>query len=254
MNRRTSKISIQLLALVILIIFACKNENQQTNPNKTNNSKPEEFIKDNQSQEESNYITKDSIFYLMKFEEMEFDSLGQFSIADKKYNVLDVTKVRLGIDSKEDWKKEKFPINVFKFKNLEYLWIGMRGFREIPIGIGDMKKLKHLDLQHGNIRKLPTDFYKLENLETLTLLFSNINELPEKFENLENLKDLHLGCTKIETIPNQITKMKGLKSLMISHDDECQGKRIIFTKDDELKIRTILNSTKVGIGRDKPIE
>ena len=238
----------------MLLQLACKNDKQQAYSIKVNIPDSEGLKNTYIKEKESNYITKDSIFYLMKFEEIEFDSLGQFSIANKKYNVLDVTKVRLGIDSKEDWAKEQFPINIFKFRNLEYLWIGMRGFKEIPIGIGEMKNLKYLDLQHGNIQKLPNDFYQLESLERLTLLFSNITELPENFEKLINLKDLHLGCTQIEKIPIQITKMKWLKSILLSHNDECQGRRKIYTKDDEMKIKSILNNTKVGIGREKPIE
>lgn len=250
MDKIKCKILIALILVTILSIAGCKNNNESivsTNVKKLTFGKSTE---DKKPQKEPNYITKDSIFYLMDFDKMEIDSFGQFSIADKEYNVLDVTKLRLGADSNIDWEQEKFPENVLKFKNAEYLWMGMRGFREIPIGLGEFKNLRHLDLQHGNIRKLPADFYQLENLETLTLLFSNINELPVNFERLKNLKDLNLACTQIKNIPNQIAKMENLKSLLLSHNDECEGKRKVFTKNDEMEIRRILTNTKVRIGQE----
>lgn len=236
----------------MLLLIACKNDDNKTESQKTIPPKSIELDNTNRSDEESNYITKDSIFYLMKFDQLEIDSSGQFSIANKSYNILEVTKVKLGIDSKEVWKKEVFPTKILEFKNLEYLWIGMRGFKELPVGIRELTKLKYLDLQHGNIMKLPIEITELKNLESLTLLWSNISELPKGFHKLTSLKYLHLGCTQFEELPAEIFKMINLETLIISHGDECQEKRQVFIQKDIDEIKNRLTNTKLHIGRIKP--
>jgi Leucine-rich repeat (LRR) protein len=250
---RKLKISSQILVLVMLLLISCNNNNNQTESKKAIPLKSKKLNTRNKSDEESNYITKDSIFYLMKFDQLEIDSSGHFSIANKRYNILDVTKVRLGIDSEEKWKKELFPTKILEFKNLEYLWIGMRGFKELPVEIKELTKLKHLDLQHSNIMELPIEISELKNIERLTLLWSNISELPSGFHKLSNLKYLHLGCTQLEKLPTELFKMINLETLIISHDDECQEKRQVFMQKDIDELKNRLTNTKLHIGRIKPV-
>jgi len=240
--------------IILFISISCKTEINSNESQKIESATSLKTKSKETDPSDDNFISHDSIFYILNFEELKIDSSGQFTIEGKEFNVLDVTKLRLGIDNEEEWERGEFPSDVFKFKNIEYLWIGMRGFKEFPPGISSLKKLKHIDLQHGNIRKLPDDFYLLENLENLTLLFSNISELPPNFEKLKNLKRLNLGCTKIDHIPDQILKMHNLEILLLTHDDECQGKRKIFSEKDKVKVESILKNTKVGIGRKRPIE
>ena len=142
-------------------------------------------------------------------------------------------------------------MDIFQFPNLEYLWIGMRGFEEIPSQIETLKSLTEIDLQHGNLKKLPKEIINLENLNRITLLWSNIEELPSGLHKMKNLKHLHLGCTQFETIPKELFQMQNLETLILSHDDECQEKREVFVETEISELRNKLLNTKLIIGRRK---
>ena len=45
-----------------------------------------------------------------------------------------------------------FPTAVFNFKNLRFLWLGMRAFERVPGEIASLDKLEVLDFQHGALR------------------------------------------------------------------------------------------------------
>jgi len=213
----------------------------------------EKFRENNQktTQNKESSLLKPEL-YILGSEEFKTIDDNKISYKGKAINISEIRNLKVKPGKIENENFKVFPLEVFEFKELEYLWIGMRGFKEIPDGLGKLNKLKSIDIQHGSIEKLPSDIIKLENLESLNLLWSNINELPTNFQNLKNLNYLHLGCTQFEKVPIQLYQMNGLETLILSHDDECQEKREVF---DQIKIERIskeLKNTKINIGRKKP--
>ena len=190
--------------------------------------------------------------YLFGSEELKTISNNKISYKGNIVNIYDIKNLKIKPNKIEDSNFNDFPLGIFNFKELEYLWIGMSGFKEIPNGLGQLKKIKSIDIQHGSIEKLPNDIIQLENLESLNLLWSNIAELPSNLHKLKKLKNLHLGCTQLEEVPPVLLKMKGLETLILSHDDECQEKREVFNEFETERIRKELENTKINIGRKKP--
>ena len=241
-------VNISTLLVLIITCTSCKEKKEVSlkNENRT------ELKVDSITINDTNVIYKDSTYLIKDISNLLIDPNGNFQIQNEIHNIQNVKNLRLPDERIKEWKEGKFPTEVFRFKNLEYLWIGMRGFEEIPPEIETLKKLRHLDLQHGNVRKLPVEITQLKNLERLTLLWSNINELPIGFKKLENLKYLHLGCTQFEKVPQELFEMVNLETLILSHDDECQEKREVFKQKDIKALNLALTKTELKIGRRKP--
>ena len=231
-----------------MVAYSCTDKNQQ--------SKKKVQTKDleqaNLKSDDANFVSKDSIFHIVNLKNLSIDENGNFEIKNQTYSTSQVKGLRLGDERKTEYEKGEFPMGIFQFPNLEYLWIGMRGFEEIPSQIENLQRLTEIDLQHGNLKKLPKEIIKLENLNRITLLWSNIKELPIGFHKMKNLKHLHLGCTQFETIPKELFRMKNLETLILSHDDECQEKREVFVETEITELRNKLANTKLMIGRKKP--
>lgn len=108
----------------------------------------------------------------------------------------------------------KFPLEILKFKNLEYLWLGMQQFEVLPKEISTLKFLTCLDFQHSRLKFLPDEIGSLKNLKSLILLFTNLEKIPITIGNLKNLSYLHIGGTKIKQLPKSLSKLKKLKRLI----------------------------------------
>ena len=181
----------------------------------------------------------------------ELNSLndGTINIGGEQVSIEEILNLKLIPGDADDEENNLFPSQIFEFTNLEYLWIGMRGFEVMPEGVARLTKLKSIDFQHGSINKLPTDISELQQLEWLNLLWTSVNELPDNFSELNNLRYLHLGCTQFESIPSELYDMNNLETLILSHDDECQEKRIVFKESETVELKRILTNTELKIGR-----
>ncbi len=174
---------------------------------------------------ESKVENIDSTFYYLEKPEI--------CIPDKNGRVwlLDVSqkKVLVHIDSVlflqlyDDGNNQRFPIEVLKFKNLRFLWLGMRGFKTVPKEIAKLTKLESLDFQHGFLESLPEEIGDLKNLEDLTLLFCmDFKKLPNRICELENLKRLQIAHTLIDT-SKMPTCLKNKNGLILIYKREIDG-------------------------------
>ena len=156
------------------------------------------------------------------------------NLAEAKINPLNVYRLNLSglpIDS--------FPVDLSKFKNLEYLCLNNDHLEFIPREIGDLQNLKVLQLNGDDFKTLPGEFSKLKNLEEVHLNFDKkmdlrksisvlntlpklltlhlegdgIKTLPANFGSLVNLQNLYLNNNKFNEIPLEIKGMKNLKYL-----------------------------------------
>ncbi|MFL5751815.1 MAG: leucine-rich repeat domain-containing protein [Bacteroidia bacterium] len=132
---------------------------------------------------------------------------------------------------------DSFPIDLSKFKNLEYLCLNNDHIEFIPRSIGDLSKLKVLELNGDNFKTLPPEFSKLTNLQELYLnvnknidLTKSINVLstlprlsilhlendgismlPPNLAKLTHLEQLYLNNNKLTVVPTEFNSMKNLK-------------------------------------------
>lgn len=134
---------------------------------------------------------------------------------------------------------DSFPIDLSKFKNLQYLCVSNDQIEFIPREIEHLQNLKGLELVGDNLKTLPPEFSDLKNLEEIYLnvnkktdFTQNVNVLstmpkltilhlekgelvglPSNFNTLTHLEKLYLNDNKLTDVPEQINGLKNLKYL-----------------------------------------
>jgi Leucine-rich repeat (LRR) protein len=145
---------------------------------------------------------------------------------------------------------DSFPVDLSKFKNLEYLCLNGDQVEFIPREIEHLQKLRSLQLVGNDFKTLPPEFSELKNLEEIYL---NVNKkvdftqsvkvlstipnltilhldneglvtLPDNFGTLTHLEKLYLNDNKITEIPKEINGLKNLKYLDMQHNNVPQIK------------------------------
>ena len=139
---------------------------------------------------------------------------------------------------------DSFPVDLSKFKNLQYLCLSNDQIEFIPREIANLQNLKGLELVGANFKTLPPEFSELKNLEEIYL---NVNkktdftqsvnvlstipkltilhlengelvELPANFSILVHLEKLYLNDNKLTDVPEEINGLKNLKYLDMQHN------------------------------------
>jgi Leucine-rich repeat (LRR) protein len=114
---------------------------------------------------------------------------------------------------------EKFPVVIFKFKNLE-----------------------KLDLSNNYIETVPKAVSKIKNLKFLSISNNPINNNKIKFKKNTHLKDLNLQYTGIPYIPRSIAKNRKLEVLFLGNNRFVNFRKRDFKKMDNLKALNLYNA------------
>ena len=175
----------------------------------------------------------DEYFYVDSFQNLIPNEKGNVLLNGQEIHPLKVKRLHFADAGLNDFEIKTLPTELANFKNLEYLWIGMRGFEKIPDVVFTLEELKVLDLQHSKIRALQPKISRLTKLESLILLGTDISFFPEELISLKHLSFVNLGLTNLTEIPGVFLKMAQLKELYISNiNDESLFSSI--TKHEEL--------------------
>ncbi|WP_187344905.1 leucine-rich repeat domain-containing protein [Cystobacter ferrugineus] len=106
------------------------------------------------------------------------------------------------------------PASIGEFSELERLWLGSTGLKQLPGELGRLGKLKRLDLSFNReLRSLPPEVGQLQALESLNLKNTGLTSLPEELGRLERLTFLDLQATELKSLPACLFQMKSLKTL-----------------------------------------
>jgi Leucine-rich repeat (LRR) protein len=145
---------------------------------------------------------------------------------------------------------DSFPIDLSKFKNLEYLCLNSDQIEFIPREIEYLQKLRSLQLVGNDFKTLPPEFSELKNLEEI---YFNVNKkmdftqsvkilstmpkltilhldndglvaLPSNLSTLTHLEKLYLNDNKLTDVPKEISGLKNLKYLDMQHNSVPQIK------------------------------
>ena len=114
---------------------------------------------------------------------------------------------------------EKFPMVVFKFKNLE-----------------------KLDLSDNYIEKIPKSVSKIKNLKFLSISNNPIDNNKLKFKKNYHLKDLNLQYTGIQYIPRSVAKNRSLEVLFLGNNRYKKFRKRDFKRMDNLKALNLYNA------------
>lgn len=139
---------------------------------------------------------------------------------------------------------ERFPSEIAKFRNLQYLSLRNDHLKAVPSEIASLQNLRVLDLGGNDFKLLPANFTKLRNLEELYLdddknlnlikdfeILSalpklrvlhlendGISKLPTNVRKLVHLERLYLGNNLLRFVPPQIKGLKNLRLLDVNHN------------------------------------
>jgi hypothetical protein len=106
------------------------------------------------------------------------------------------------------------PASIGEFSELERLWLGSTGLKQLPGELGQLRKLKELDLSFNReLLSLPPEVGQLQALESLNLKNTGLTTLPEELGQLERLTFLDLQATALKSLPACLFQMKSLKTL-----------------------------------------
>ena len=192
-------------------------------------------------------VKAQGFFYVEKLSYLIPDKDGMLTVDSIRIPVDRVTLIYLNDEGANNFKIKRFPYEVLNLKNLEYIWMGMRGFKDLPPEITQLKKLRMLDLQHSAVQRLPENIHELRELEELTIIFSRIDSLPMALKHLKKLREINLNWTKIEKVPKVLFEMPFLENITFRHEDEVNGERIVFDRTEIDSLRGALPNTRISI-------
>lgn len=88
---------------------------------------------------------------------------------------------------------QSLPVELFKYKHLEYLNLRDNKIRSLPDSIKIFKSLNALFLDNKPLGELPDSIISLTNLRTMTLIGTDILNFPKDFKKLTKLEAMLIG-------------------------------------------------------------
>ncbi len=134
-------------------------------------------------------------------------------------------------------KLEKFPEEIWGFKNLKSLNLSRNKISLIPIEIKYLEQLELLDLSKNKISRIPPVIQALSRLESLLLSKNNIDAIPKEISGLEHLRVIDLWSNNIKKIDPSIENLQELEQL------DLRG--ILLSDEMKKKLSIWLPETKV---------
>lgn len=132
---------------------------------------------------------------------------------------------------------KKFPEEILKFKNLQYLDISKNSIKELPDGIGELTQLQYLACSKTGLEHVSRDIGKLKNLRWINLNQNELVLLPPQFGDMEKLEVADLWSNNLAEFPATLGKLKNLKVLDL--------RNILFSDEQHRYIQELLPNTTV---------
>ncbi|MFL5766045.1 MAG: leucine-rich repeat domain-containing protein [Bacteroidia bacterium] len=134
-------------------------------------------------------------------------------------------------------KLKKFPMEILKFKNLQYLDLSRNSIKEIPEEISQLKDLQYFAISRNSVEELPPQIGDLGNLFYLNVNQNELTGIPATIGKLGKLKNLDLWSNNIDHFPDELRYLRNLKVLDL---------RVILIPDaEQASIQAMLPNTKV---------
>lgn len=132
---------------------------------------------------------------------------------------------------------KKFPEQIYKLKNLQYLDISKNNIKEIPEGIGALTQLQYLTCSKNGLERIPADIGQLKNLKYLNLNQNELVLLPPQIGDLESLEIADLWSNNLDELPSTIEKLKKLKAMDL--------RNILFSDEQQRYIQELVPNAHV---------
>jgi len=146
-------------------------------------------------------------------------------LSEAMKNPEDVVKLNL-----RKKKLKGFPMQVLKFRNLQYLDLSRNDIKELPDSLAALKNLQYLIVSRTGLESLPRNIGQLKNLKHLNVNQNEISVIPYSFGDLESLEVADLWSNNLEYFPESMSKLKNLRwmdlrNILIpqNHQENIQG-------------------------------
>lgn len=134
-------------------------------------------------------------------------------------------------------KLKTFPMEIFKFPNLQYLDLSKNSIKEIPAEISQLKNLQYFAISKNGLEELPPQIGDLANLYYFNANQNELSSLPTSIGKLTKLRNFDLWSNNIDKFPDEIRNLKSLKVLDL---------RVILIPDiQQGNIQALLPNAKV---------
>ncbi len=134
-------------------------------------------------------------------------------------------------------KLKEMPLEILKFRNLQYLDLSKNNIKELPAEIGELKNLQYFSIMKSDLEIFPPELGKLTNLKWLVMNQNEMILIPPQIGNLINLEYLDLWSNNLDHFPEELKNLKKLKTLDL---------RVILISDqDQARIAALLPETKI---------
>ena len=132
---------------------------------------------------------------------------------------------------------KKFPEEITKFKNLQYLDLSKNNIKELPEGIGELTQLQYFACSKTGLERVPREIGQLKNLRWINLNQNELVLLPPQFGDLEKLEVADLWSNNLSELPSTLEKLKNLKVLDL--------RNILFSDEQHRYIQELVPNTTV---------
>lgn len=127
---------------------------------------------------------------------------------------------------------KKFPEDIRKFKNLQYLDLSKNNIKELPEWIGELSQLQFLACSKTGLEHVPREIGQLKNLRWINLNQNELVLLPPQFGDMEKLEIADLWSNNLSEFPATLEKLKNLKVLDL--------RNILFSDEQHRYIQELL--------------
>jgi len=134
-------------------------------------------------------------------------------------------------------KFKTFPVEVLRFKNLQYLDISKNTIKELSDSIDQLQNLQVLICSKTSLERVPKEIGKLTHLRYLNLNQNELEGLPPQIGNLENLEILDLWSNNLSEFPPTLAQLKNLKVLDL--------RNILMSDATQARIQAMVPHAKV---------
>lgn len=106
---------------------------------------------------------------------------------------------------------KKFPLEILKFKNLQYLDISKNSIKELPDSIDRLTNLQYFICSKTGLERIPKQIGALTNLVYINFNQNELVALPPQIGNLDKLKNFDLWSNELDTFPETLANLSSLQ-------------------------------------------
>ena len=125
-----------------------------------------------------------------------------------------------------------FPLDILKFKNLQYLDISKNSIKELPDSIDALINLQYLACSKTGLERIPKQIGKLVNLTFINFNQNELVSLPPQIGNLSKLKVFDLWSNNLDTFPETLANLTSLQVMDL--------RNILLSDDEQKRLRELM--------------